>query len=358
LTWIIGCQIWTTGYDFVNGDTDPDDDNGHGTHVAGIVGSNDPAAPGIAPNAALMPVKVLGADGLGLSSDVIAGIEWAVNHGADEINLSLGTSGPGDGTSALSQSVDNAVKSGVVVVIAAGNDGPAFETVSSPADARLDLTVGALDTTTTVANFSSRGPTLDGRVEPDVLAPGVNINSAWPGGGFEMKSGTSMAAPHVAGVVALLLDAYPVTPALVKEALTTTAISLSGYDSNTQGHGRVDGDAASDYIQEKLSEASTLILPGGMLVYNYTVTNLGNVDDSFALTVDTEELPAGTLTYPPAIPVAWIQQSPSPIMLASGKQTPYIVRIAVPANWASLEPATYRFTVCVRQAEPEVGDRN
>ena len=347
----------TSGYDFVNNDADPDDDNGHGTHVAGVVGSNDPSAPGVAPNASLMPVKVLNAGGSGFSSDVIAGIEWAVSHGADEINLSLGTSSAGDGTSALSQSVDNAVKSGVVVVVAAGNNGPAYQTVGSPADARLDITVGALDTTTTVASFSSRGPTLDGRVEPDVLAPGVNIYSTWAGGGFQTKSGTSMAAPHLAGVVALLLDAYPITPGLVKEALTTTAVSLSGYDSNTQGQGRIDGDAASDYIQTKLSEASTLTLPGGTLVYTYTVTNLGNVDDSIKLTVVTEELPEHVLAYPPAIPVTWIQQSSSPVMLTSGEEAAYVVRIGVPANWAAMEAATYRFSLmATSQAEPEVGD--
>src|SRR5439155_16478757 len=172
------------GYDFVNGDQDPDDDNGHGTHVAGIVGANDVDHSGVAPGAQLMPVKVLDAAGVGASSDVIAGVEFAVDHGAQVITLSLASGSAGDGDSALSQAVDNAVKAGVLVAAAAGNSGPDYRTIGSPGDARLGLTVGALVNAGGIADFSSRGPTTDGRVKPDLVAPGVNVTSTWIGGGF------------------------------------------------------------------------------------------------------------------------------------------------------------------------------
>ncbi|MBE9506556.1 MAG: S8 family serine peptidase [Chloroflexi bacterium] len=345
------------GYDFVNDDADADDDHGHGTHVGGIVGSNDTSAPGVAPGAVLMPVKVLNAAGTGFSSDVIAGVEWAVNQGAHVINLSLASNSAGDGSSALSQAVDNAVKSGVSVVAAAGNNGPDYQTVGSPGDANLAITVGALETLTTIADFSSRGPTLDGRIKPDLLAPGVDIYSTWVGGGFDTKSGTSMAAPHVVGVVALLLDAYPATPMLINEALVTTATPLPDYDSNTQGNGRVNGDAASIYISEVLAAASAQTMPGDTAEYAYTLTNLGNVADSFSLAFGASDLSETVLAYPTAIPAEWVQLSSSPVALESGAQTADVLQTVVPTDWAGMEITTYRFSLsAASDAEPEVGD--
>ena len=153
------------GYDFVNNDNNPQDDNGHGTHVAGIVAANG-VVRGIAPDARLLAYKVLNANGDGFSSTVIAGIDAAVdpdgnpatNDGARVINLSLG--GYGDPDDPLSQAVDNATLHGVTVVVAAGNEGPNEQTIGSPGTARRAITVGASDKTDNPASFSSRGPVI------------------------------------------------------------------------------------------------------------------------------------------------------------------------------------------------------
>ncbi len=242
---------------FVGGDGR--DDHGHGTHVAGIIAGSGEASGGryrgVAPEALLLSAKVLKADGSGLMSDVMAGIEWAVEQGAKIINLSLGSPGPCDGTDALSAMCDAAVKLGVVVCAAAGNDGPASGTIGSPGCAREVITVGASDDNDQVASFSSRGPTADGRVKPDILFPGVGIVSCRASGTsmgnpldnfYTSASGTSMATPHASGVAALLLQAYPsLTPAQIKERMMASALSLN-LDPNTQGAGRGDALAAME----------------------------------------------------------------------------------------------------------------
>lgn len=203
------------GYDFINGDGDPMDDFGHGTHVAGIIAANG-AIKGVAPGAKLLAFKVLGADGSGPYSAVIAGIDRAVDpdqdpatdDGAQVLNMSLG--GPGDPDDAVSQAVDAAVSAGVVCVVAAGNTGSSYSTLGSPGCARKALTVGASDDQDAMAYFSSRGPSQpDLAIKPDLTAPGVSIYSTVPGGGYQSMSGTSMATPHVAGAAALLLQLHP-----------------------------------------------------------------------------------------------------------------------------------------------------
>ncbi len=240
---------------FVGGDGR--DDHGHGTHVAGIVAGSGSASggryKGVAPEAVLYSAKVLRADGSGMMSDVMAGVEWAVEQGVRVINLSLGTPGPCDGTDALSTMCDAAVDRGIVVCVAAGNTGPSPRTVGSPGCARKVITVGATNDRDEVASFSSRGPTADGRVKPDVVFPGVDIVSCRAAGTsmgtpvderYTRASGTSMATPHATGVAALLLEAYPdLTPAQVKARITSTAADL-GLDPNIQGSGRGDAYAA------------------------------------------------------------------------------------------------------------------
>lgn len=230
-----------------------EDDHGHGTHVAGIIAGSGGASGGkyrgVAPEALLLSAKVLKADGSGMMSDVMAGIEWAVEQGARVINLSLGSPGPCDGTDALSAMCDAAVKAGVVVCAAAGNDGPNPGTIGSPGCAREVITVGASDDNDQVAPFSSRGPTADGRIKPDILFPGVGIVSCRASGTsmgnplddfYTSASGTSMATPHASGIAALLLQAYPdLTPAQVKARMMDSALSLN-LDPNTQGAGRGD----------------------------------------------------------------------------------------------------------------------
>ncbi|MGY4767456.1 S8 family serine peptidase [Kribbella sp. CWNU-51] len=381
------------GYDFVNNDTDPMDDNGHGTHVAGIVAGRTTQADGrtgVAPDATLTAYKVLGEDGRGYESAVIAGFEAAVAvdnpYRADVVNLSLsGDPAPDD---PLEQAAENAVHDGVVVVAAAGNEGPGEGTVGSPAEAPGILAVGAsitgidvptvtvtapvrraldvqrvglsanppaggedlevvdavngapgdydsidaagkavlvaynsetlgdilataeqhgakavllrtpnyyrggaghlllpafatgssndpgkasmvaavmngtdasdlaqwltqgpvqvhiggTDATDQIAGFSSHGPASGSfAIKPDLVAPGVEIRSTWPGGQYADDSGTSMAAPHVAGAASLIRQAHPDwTAEQVAAALTGGADRLSGYDAVTQGSGRLD----------------------------------------------------------------------------------------------------------------------
>lgn len=247
------------GKSFVGGDFQ--DDNGHGTHVAGILAGSGAASggryEGVAPEALLYVAKVLRADGSGLMSHVMAGVEWAVDQGAQVINLSLGGIGPCNGTDALSELCDAAVEQGVVVCVAAGNAGPGAATVGPPGCARQVITVGASTDRDEAAGFSSRGPTLDGRVKPDLVFPGVGIVSCRARGTsmgtpvgehYTTASGTSMATPHASGTAALLLEAAPsLTPAQVKALLQQTAVNL-GLDPNTQGSGRADAFAAYQAI--------------------------------------------------------------------------------------------------------------
>ncbi|MBU0493763.1 MAG: S8 family peptidase [Chloroflexi bacterium] len=223
------------------------DNNGHGTHVAGIAAGAGAVYRGVAPGATIYAAKVLRGDGSGMFSDVMAGVEWAVQQNAHVINLSLGSAGSSDGNDALSQTCDAAVGRGVVMCVAAGNAGPGPQTVGSPGASRLSITVGATDDGDAVASFSSRGPTADGRTKPDVCFPGVGIIAPRANGTsmghpidslYTEASGTSMATPHTAGTAALLLQAKPgLSPAQVKDLLQTTARNL-GLDGNVQGAGR------------------------------------------------------------------------------------------------------------------------
>ena len=229
------------------------DRNGHGTHVTGIAAGAGATYRGVAPDASIYVVKVLGDDGGGMTSDVIAGLEWALEQGVQVVNLSLGSSQASDGTDALSVACDEMVHRGVVVCVAAGNDGPRSGTIGSPGCAREVITVGASTEGGSIVSFSSRGPTLDGRIKPDIVLPGERIISCRAANTslgapvdalYTAVSGTSMAAPHAAGAVALLLEAYPaLTPAEIRGRFVQAAKDL-GLDPNAQGAGRVDVEAA------------------------------------------------------------------------------------------------------------------
>jgi thermitase len=188
-----------SGYDFVCGKSGTSSDpHGHGTHVAGIAGARDNSIFGLggAPDARVLPVRVLNASGSGSTSDVAAGINWAVDHGADVINLSLG----GDHSSAMQNAVQNAEAAGVVVVAAAGNGNTSTKLYPAGYDGSV-IAVGA--TTSTASNrasFSNYGSWVD------IGAPGVAIWSTDKGSTFTNKSGTSMASPFVAAAAALVLE--------------------------------------------------------------------------------------------------------------------------------------------------------
>ena len=188
------------GYDFVDGDSKADDGNGHGTHVAAtIAGANDGTGiTGVAYDAEIMPLRVLDNDGYGWTSDIIAAVRFAADSGADVINMSLGGGGY---SQAMADAIGYASRRGSVVVMAAGNSGG--RAPEYPAAHAIDhgIAVGAVDNNRSLAGFSNRA----GSTQLDyVTAPGVNIYSAVPGGGYETLNGTSMAAPHVAGVAGLL----------------------------------------------------------------------------------------------------------------------------------------------------------
>lgn len=242
--------------DFVAGKSTPYDDNGHGTHVASIAageGDGNGTYKGVAPGAALVGLKVLDRNGSGSMSNVTAAIDWAITnrttYGIDILSLSLGTSASSDGTDTTSLAVNRAVDAGLTVVVAAGNAGPGKYTIGSPGAAEKAITVAAMadlgEKGFSLASFSSRGYTADGRVKPDIAAPGVNITAAKSGttSGYVTYSGTSMATPFTSGTVALMLDANPsLSPPQVKNILSGTAQDWgpSGKDIE-YGFGRLDG---------------------------------------------------------------------------------------------------------------------
>ncbi|HXH95188.1 MAG TPA: S8 family serine peptidase, partial [Thermoanaerobaculia bacterium] len=250
------------GHDFVNDDDDPMDDYGHGTHVAGIIGGNGGGVVGVAPQVSFLAYKVLDSSGGGFDSTIMAGIERAADPNgdgnssdhADVANMSLGR--PGSPDDPVSKAVDTASAAGVVFAIAAGNSGD-FYTISTPANAPSAIAVGATDLDDNIAAFSSEGP-VDGTfaIKPEVVAPGVKIVSAKAGGGTLIASGTSMAAPHVAGVAALLRAIHhDWSVEDIKAAIVETAKVL-GNDVMSEGAGRIDALAAA--TDDLIAEPSTL----------------------------------------------------------------------------------------------------
>lgn len=245
--------------DWVNNRTTPYDDNGHGTHVSGIIsgtGEGNQNYRGVAPGASLIGLKVLDSEGSGSISDVTAAIDWAVTNKSTYnikiISLSLGTDESSDGTDSTSIAINNAFNAGILPVVAAGNAGPGKATIGSPGAAANALTVGAFadlgEKGFFLADFSSRGLTADGRLKPEIVAPGYQITSALANStnGYVTYSGTSMATPFTAGTAALILDANPnLTPTQVKNLITGTAQDWgpAGQDLD-YGFGRLDSYAA------------------------------------------------------------------------------------------------------------------
>ncbi|NUS05540.1 MAG: S8 family serine peptidase, partial [Nonomuraea sp.] len=238
------------------------DGYGHGTHVASIVAGTGAASggadKGVAPGARLVVGKVLGNDGSGLTSGIIAGMEWATAQGARVVNLSLGGPAPAEESEDLMAAAVNRLtaSSGALFVIAAGNEGSAASTVASPGVAESALTVAAVDSADRTADFSSRGPLpydYTRVLKPDIAAPGVAIAAARAAGTsmgtpvddhYTRASGTSMATPHVAGAAAVLAQRRPGwTAAELKHALTASAAEIAG-SAFEVGSGRLDVAAA------------------------------------------------------------------------------------------------------------------
>ena len=248
---------YVDGYDFVNNDDDPMDDHGHGTHCAGIIAGTGVKSNyeyiGVAPDANLYAFKVLDSNGSGNLDTYIAGLEAAVDPNGDGnpsdhvdiISISFGTNKAGSPDDVVSLKADEIVDMGIVVVAAAGNNGPDNNSITSPGCSLKTITVGSIDKNSIISASSSCGPVeFNGfsYIKPDIVAPGVGIKSTYPGGGYAIMSGTSMACPHIAGAVALLLQAYPtIKPAEVKQILKDSSVDLGKIgDDNIYGSGRIN----------------------------------------------------------------------------------------------------------------------
>lgn len=240
------------GHDFVEDDAHPNDDHGHGTHVAGTIAqatNNGEGVAGVAFEASLMPIKVLNAFGSGTSADIADGIRWAVDHGAVVLNLSLGG---GLRSLVMERAIDYARKKGAVVVCAAGNTGRS--PVSFPAAYPGAIAVGAVGPSGERAPYSSFGAELDvvapGGDKREGEASGILQNTIDPRDVsksiYASYQGTSMATPHVAGIAALLFAAGAKTPDEVEQALLAGAVLPKGQGgwSEQYGHGVVDASAS------------------------------------------------------------------------------------------------------------------
>ncbi|MFI6876426.1 S8 family peptidase [Streptomyces sp. NPDC050400] len=237
---------------------DSDDHQGHGTHTTSTVGGSGAASggkeKGVAPGTTLLNGKVLNDGGSGATSWIIAGMQWAVDEGADVVSMSLGNPSELDCSDPMSQATQELARSAknTLFVIAAGNSGPHNNTVSAPGCVPEVLTVGAVDSDDETASFSSRSPVQRTHtLKPEIAAPGVAIKAAAAGGrgvyAYQSMSGTSMATPHVAGAAALVKQRHPDwTAQQIKQALVASADADIPGDVRETGGGRLDVKAAVD----------------------------------------------------------------------------------------------------------------
>ncbi|MFZ4453240.1 S8 family peptidase [Salibacterium aidingense] len=262
--------------DFVNNREEPYDDNGHGTHCAGDAAGNGAASggqySGPAPESNIIGVKVLDNRGSGTLESIMLGIDWCMEYNQQDMDYSIDIISMSLGSPAqryeeeeddpMVQMVNAAWDQGILVCVAAGNEGPEPQTIASPGVSEKILTVGALDDNNTgsrdddeVAGFSSRGPTIYGKTKPDLLAPGVDIvslrspnsyvdrtqKSSRVGDYYFTMSGTSMATPICAGVAALLLQNKPdASPQQIKEQLLNGSDLWRDRDPNIYGSGYIN----------------------------------------------------------------------------------------------------------------------
>lgn len=311
--WDGGAEYPNHGYDFYQHDNDPSDTQGHGTHVAGtIVGTGvSGTQTGVAPGATLMVLKVFhGEDNLSEVTMWVEAMQFAVEHGADVMNMSLGQPLPDSSVQLmLRQACDNTLAAGVVAAVCAGNSrqiqmlAPVPYNIWSPGDCppphlhedqmvnaggtSCVICVGAVNNNDVLGDFSSEGPatwsgvapyndypyssgssTNIGLIRPDVCAPGVNVKSLDfnTTNGYCLKSGTSMATPCVAGTIALMLSKdHELTPEQIDEILERTAVPLSAHKSNDFGSGRIDALAAVNAVGddgvEEIDNEEVVIYP-------------------------------------------------------------------------------------------------
>ena len=330
--WDGGEEFPNHGFDVYNFDNDPMDDNGHGSHCAGIVCGDGTAwlATGVAPEATLMCIKSTSEEGHSGAANIVKGMEWAVEHGCDLISLSQGIAKASvEDKELLRHCCDAFLDAGIVVIAAAGNEGSAVmqnvcpipnnvrvpgscpppyldpDQLVNPGGLSCVITVGAVNETDSVANFTSHGPVTwqdteygdypydtitnePGLIRPDVCAPGEMIwslkyNNIYD---YDYRSGTSQATPCVAGIVALMLHENPeLTPAAICQILEETALKLTPTKSNLTGVGRVDALAAVqaaaewDAVNESLDISEDNFDASTQRIYDLTgrVVNTNNL---------------------------------------------------------------------------------
>lgn len=232
------------GASFVEGVAHWDDDQGHGTHCAGITAArnNRTGVVGVAPECELYAVKVLGGDGSGQLSWVLGGMGWAQRNGMQVVSMSLGSNvdqPDAECVVAYQRAAQQLIDADCIVIAAAGNSGRQRNPwVGNPARCGGFMAVAAVDRDKQLASFSSNGPESLGPLQGvEIAAPGVGVNSTYRGGGYRELSGTSMACPHVSGAAALLKELHPTwTPDRIRSRLKDTAVDL-GAPGNDPQHG-------------------------------------------------------------------------------------------------------------------------
>ncbi|MDD4974233.1 MAG: S8 family peptidase [Bacteriovorax sp.] len=226
------------GYDFANKDGDPQDGHGHGTHCAGVIGAahNDIGVAGIMAHVKIVPIKFLSDKGSGESIDAIAAIDYGIKRG---VNIMSNSWGGGEKEQSLEDAIKAAESAGITFVAAAGNESANNDTTASyPANYEVGnvISVGSYTSTGAKSSFSNFGVK-----SVHVTAPGSNILSTYKNGGYTTMSGTSMATPHIAGIVGLLLSQEPnLTPAQIRERLVNTSVKTSKLSTASLSGGRVD----------------------------------------------------------------------------------------------------------------------
>ena len=331
--WDGGAEYPNHGYDFYSHDNDPSDTNGHGTHVAGTIVGNGASGTqtGVAPGAKIMVLKVFhGTDNLTEPTMWVEAMQFALEHGADVMSMSLGQPLPDAAVKLMMrQACDNTLAAGVVASVCAGNSrqiqmlAPVPYNIWSPGDCppphlhadqmvnaggtSCVICVGAVDFNDALGSFSSEGPstwsnvsqyndypystgstTNIGLIRPDVCAPGVNIKSLDfnTTNGYCLKSGTSMATPCVTGTIALMLSKdHELTPEQIDEILERTAIPLSAHKSNDFGSGRIDALAAVNAVGDDGIDEP---VDGNIMVYPNPANGLITIE---GISADVSQIP-------------------------------------------------------------------
>ncbi len=344
-----------------------EDDNGHGTHVAGIAGAQgvNAAAKGVAPSVQFMSDKVLDSSGSGSLSGVIAGIGWAVTNNAKIISMSLGTS-PVDGGGTLSNcdnvfpslttAVNNAVTAGGTVVAAAGNSGASG--LGAPGCISSVIAVGAVDSTDTLAYFSSVGAAM---TDHGIVAPGVDIFSTFLSGGYATLSGTSMATPMVSGTIALMLSKnLAQTPATIRNVLFSTADCVAApCPNNNVGHGRVNALRAVNAVPStgifdfavNVNPSSGSVIQGGSTTATVMVTLVSGTSQPVSLSSSVS--PSTTTISTGFSPASGNPTFTSTLTIGTSTNTPAgAYTITITGNGGGLTRSTV-FTLTATSAPPD-----